>query len=85
MVKPQFEAGRERVGKGGVVRDQATRIETLVTVAESARDGGASVMGFAPSGLPGPSGNRETFVWLAEAGRPGAVADVEAAARAVDP
>jgi 23S rRNA (cytidine1920-2'-O)/16S rRNA (cytidine1409-2'-O)-methyltransferase len=85
MVKPQFEAGRARVGKGGVVRDQETRIETLVTVADAARRDGASVMGFAPSGLPGPSGNRETFVWLAEAGRDGAVDDVEAAVRAVEP
>jgi len=84
MVKPQFEAGRERVGKGGVVRDRSTRIETLVSVAEAARADGASVMGFAPSGLPGPSGNRETFVWLAEAGRDGAIEDVAAAARAVD-
>jgi 23S rRNA (cytidine1920-2'-O)/16S rRNA (cytidine1409-2'-O)-methyltransferase len=84
MVKPQFEAGRERVGKGGVVRDPETRIETLVSVAEAARGDGASVMGFAPSGLPGPSGNRETFVWLAEAGREGALDDVDVAARAVD-
>src|SRR6476661_1324415 len=51
MVKPQFEAGRERVGKGGVVRDPETRIETLVSVAEAARRDGTSVMGFAPSGL----------------------------------
>ena len=85
MVKPQFEAGRDRVGKGGVVRDAETRVETLVTVAESARADGASVMGFAPSGLPGPSGNLETFVWLAEGGREGSVDDVEAAARAVEP
>jgi 23S rRNA (cytidine1920-2'-O)/16S rRNA (cytidine1409-2'-O)-methyltransferase len=85
MVKPQFEAGRGRVGKGGVVRDPETRLETLVTVAEAMRASGASVMGFAPSGLPGPSGNLETFVWLAEAGREGAVGDVEAAARAVEP
>src|SRR5215208_7715825 len=49
MVKPQFEAGRERVGKGGVVRDQDTRVETLVTVAEAARADGWSVMGFTPS------------------------------------
>jgi 23S rRNA (cytidine1920-2'-O)/16S rRNA (cytidine1409-2'-O)-methyltransferase len=41
-------------------------------------------MGFASSGLPGPSGNRETFVWLAEAGRDGAVDDIEAAAQAVE-
>jgi 23S rRNA (cytidine1920-2'-O)/16S rRNA (cytidine1409-2'-O)-methyltransferase len=84
MVKPQFEAGRERVGKGGVVRDPETRVATLVSVAESARDGGHAVMGFASSGLPGPSGNLETFVWIAEAGRSGAVEDVEAAARAVE-
>jgi 23S rRNA (cytidine1920-2'-O)/16S rRNA (cytidine1409-2'-O)-methyltransferase len=85
MVKPQFEAGRERVGKGGVVRDPETRIDTLVTVAEAARADGWSVMGFAPSDLPGPSGNRETFVWLAEPSRAGAVEDVEPAVRAVDP
>jgi 23S rRNA (cytidine1920-2'-O)/16S rRNA (cytidine1409-2'-O)-methyltransferase len=84
MVKPQFEAGRERVGKGGVVRDPETRVETLVTVAESARADGHSVMGFASSGLPGPSGNRETFVWIAEAGREGALGDLEAAARAAE-
>src|SRR3954465_6338023 len=68
MVKPQFEAGRERVGKGGVGRDQETRVETLVSVADAARADGYAVMGFAPSDLPGPSGNQETFVWLAEAG-----------------
>jgi 23S rRNA (cytidine1920-2'-O)/16S rRNA (cytidine1409-2'-O)-methyltransferase len=84
MVKPQFEAGRERVGKGGVVRDRDTRIETLVAVAGAARSDGCSVMGFAPSGLPGPSGNLETFVWLAEPGRDGAIDDLDAAARAVD-
>ena len=84
MVKPQFEAGRERVGKGGVVRDPKTRVETLVAVAEAARADGWSVMGFAASGLPGPSGNRETFVWIGERGREGAVEDVEAAARAAD-
>lgn len=85
MVKPQFEAGRERVGKGGVVRDPETRVGTLVAVAEAARADGWSVMGFAPSDLPGPSGNRETFVWLAERDRAGAVEDLEAAARAVEP
>jgi 23S rRNA (cytidine1920-2'-O)/16S rRNA (cytidine1409-2'-O)-methyltransferase len=85
MVKPQFEAGRGRVGKGGVVRDPETRLETVVAVAEAARGDGWSVMGFAPSGLPGPSGNRETFVWLAEQGRAGAIEDVAAAARAVEP
>ena len=85
MVKPQFEAGRERVGKGGVVRDPETRLATVVAVAEAARADGWSVMGFAPSDLPGPSGNQETFVWLAEPGRDGAIDDVEPAARAVSP
>jgi 23S rRNA (cytidine1920-2'-O)/16S rRNA (cytidine1409-2'-O)-methyltransferase len=78
MVKPQFEVGRERVGKGGVVRDPVLRRAALGTVAEAARGLGAAVLGFAPSGLPGPAGNRETFVWLAEGGRDGALADVEA-------
>ncbi|MFL5893480.1 MAG: TlyA family RNA methyltransferase [Thermoleophilaceae bacterium] len=84
MVKPQFEAGRERVGKGGVVREPETRVETVTAVAEAARAAGRSVMGFAPSGLPGPAGNRETFVWIAEAGRAGALTDVERAVRAVE-
>jgi 23S rRNA (cytidine1920-2'-O)/16S rRNA (cytidine1409-2'-O)-methyltransferase len=76
MVKPQFEVGRERVGKGGVVRDVGLRREAVVMVAEAARGLGASVMGLAPSGLPGPKGNLETFLWLAEGGRAGALADV---------
>jgi 23S rRNA (cytidine1920-2'-O)/16S rRNA (cytidine1409-2'-O)-methyltransferase len=84
MVKPQFEVGRERVGRGGVVRDVDHRRAAVVDVAEAARSAGAAVLGFAPSGLPGPKGNRETFVWLAEAGRDGALADVEAAVAAVE-
>jgi 23S rRNA (cytidine1920-2'-O)/16S rRNA (cytidine1409-2'-O)-methyltransferase len=85
MVKPQFEVGRDRVGKGGVVREPALRREALVSVAEAARRAGAAVLGFASSGLPGPAGNQETFVWLAEGGRTGAVADLEAAAGEVEP
>jgi 23S rRNA (cytidine1920-2'-O)/16S rRNA (cytidine1409-2'-O)-methyltransferase len=86
LVKPQFEVGRERVGKGGVVREAAERRAALVAVAEHARaELGAAVLGFASSGLPGPAGNRESFVWLAEAGRPGAIEDSEAAARRAEP
>jgi 23S rRNA (cytidine1920-2'-O)/16S rRNA (cytidine1409-2'-O)-methyltransferase len=85
MVKPQFEVGRERVGKGGVVRDAAVRREALVAVAQAARREGAEVLGFASSGLPGPAGNRETFAWLAERGRAGPVSDLDAAAREADP
>jgi 23S rRNA (cytidine1920-2'-O)/16S rRNA (cytidine1409-2'-O)-methyltransferase len=84
MVKPQFEVGRGRVGKGGVVRDPDDRRDAIVSVARAAQEGGAAVLGFAPSELPGPRGNLETFVWLAEAGREGAIEDLEAAAAAVE-
>ncbi len=86
MVKPQFEVGRERVGRGGVVRSPDDRRSALVAVGRHALDElRTSVMGYATSGLPGPAGNRESFVWIAEAGREGAVEDVEAAARRVEP
>jgi 23S rRNA (cytidine1920-2'-O)/16S rRNA (cytidine1409-2'-O)-methyltransferase len=88
MIKPQFEVGRGGVGKGGVVRDPDLRRGALVRVGHAAREIGPpapAVLGYASSGLPGPKGNRETFVWLAEAGRAGAVSDLEAAAREVEP
>ena len=66
LIKPQFEAGRESVGKGGVVRDPRVRRETLIAVGEAARGLGFAVLGYASSGLPGPKGNRESFVWIAE-------------------
>jgi 23S rRNA (cytidine1920-2'-O)/16S rRNA (cytidine1409-2'-O)-methyltransferase len=78
MVKPQFEVGRDRVGKGGVVRDPAVRRDAVLLVADAAAAAGAAVCGAAPSGLPGPKGNHETFLWLAEAGRADAWADVPA-------
>jgi 23S rRNA (cytidine1920-2'-O)/16S rRNA (cytidine1409-2'-O)-methyltransferase len=86
MVKPQFEVGRERVGKGGVVRSADDRRAALVEVGERARaELGVAVLGYAPSGLPGPAGNRESFVWLAEPGRAGGVQDLERAARKAEP
>ncbi|MDO8185079.1 TlyA family RNA methyltransferase [Conexibacter sp. JD483] len=84
MVKPQFEVGRERVGKGGVVRDAADRRDALVTVGAEAQQLGAAVLGYVSSGLPGPKGNRETFVRLAEGGRAGAREDLESAASEVE-
>ena len=81
MVKPQFELGRERVRKG-VVRDAADRREAILGVARAAGELGLPVRGFASSGLPGPKGNRETFVWCGGDGEP--LADVEAAIRAVE-
>jgi 23S rRNA (cytidine1920-2'-O)/16S rRNA (cytidine1409-2'-O)-methyltransferase len=86
LVKPQFEVGRELVGRGGVVRTVADRRAALVAVgAHACDDLGAALLGYASSGLRGPAGNRESFAWLAEAGRAGAVQDLEAAARTVEP
>jgi len=89
LVKPQFEIGRGRVGKGGVVRDAGERREALVRVGEVALALGAVVRGYYSSGLPGPKGNRESFVWLA--GGPGGPAGARSAialepmAREVEP
>jgi 23S rRNA (cytidine1920-2'-O)/16S rRNA (cytidine1409-2'-O)-methyltransferase len=69
LVKPQFELGRGRVGKGGVVRDAQDRREALIGAGEAALELGAAVLGYRSSGLPGPKGNLETFVWLADPAR----------------
>jgi 23S rRNA (cytidine1920-2'-O)/16S rRNA (cytidine1409-2'-O)-methyltransferase len=83
MVKPQFELGKGRVGRGGVVRSAGDRREALLLVADAALRLDLPVRGFAASGLPGPKGNLETFVWCGGDG-PG-IEDVEAAAREVEP
>ena len=64
MVKPQFEVGKERLGKGGVVRDPELRAETVTAVAERAAALGWGARSVARSPLPGPSGNVEFFLWL---------------------
>src|SRR5262245_50319574 len=65
LVKPQFEAGRGQVGKGGVVREPAVRAAAVARVREASRALGLTVRGEAESVLPGPKGNREVFLWLA--------------------
>ena len=65
LVKPQFEVGRGRVGKGGVVRDPARRAEAVAGVRTAAERLGFAVRGEAESVLSGPKGNREVFIWLA--------------------
>ena len=82
LVKPQFELGRGRA-KGGVVRSADERREALVSVGEAARALGLAIKGFASSGLAGPKGNRESFIWCTTEG-PG-IKDLEAAARTVEP
>ncbi|HET8592754.1 MAG TPA: TlyA family RNA methyltransferase [Solirubrobacterales bacterium] len=68
MVKPQFELGKERVGKGGVVRNPDDRRDAIRQVAAATEAAGLVVRGLAPSGLPGPKGNLETFIWAAPEG-----------------
>ena len=64
MVKPQFEVGKERVGKGGVVRDPELRAEAVAAVAAAAARRGWGARTVTTSPLPGPSGNVEFFLWL---------------------
>jgi 23S rRNA (cytidine1920-2'-O)/16S rRNA (cytidine1409-2'-O)-methyltransferase len=80
LVKPQFELGPERVGRGGVVRSPADRRSALIAAARAAEAARLSLRGFASSRLPGPKGNRETFMWCSTGGA--AVDAGEAALRA---
>src|SRR4051795_913314 len=64
MVKPQFEVGKDRVGKGGVVPDPELRAEAVTQVAERSAALGWGARAVARSPLPGPSGNVEFFLWL---------------------
>ncbi|MGZ4436750.1 MAG: TlyA family RNA methyltransferase [Nocardioidaceae bacterium] len=64
MVKPQFEVGKDRVGKGGVVRDLDLRASAVIGVAEAAARRGWGARAVTTSPLPGPSGNVEFFLWL---------------------
>jgi len=82
LVKPQFELGPERVGKGGVVREAGPRRDALRSVADAVLQRGLVVRGFAASGLAGPKGNREAFIWAAPEGR---FADLEQAIAQVEP
>ncbi len=73
LVKPQFEVGRERLGKGGIVRDPATRLAALRDVLTVAGQTGLTVRGVRTSPLPGTAGNVEYLGWLSP--RPAADAE----------
>ena len=79
LVKPQFEAGREAVGRGGVVRDPAARAAAVRGVAEAGAALGLGVAGVCPSPLPGPAGTRELFLHLHAGAPPLDEADLQAA------
>jgi 23S rRNA (cytidine1920-2'-O)/16S rRNA (cytidine1409-2'-O)-methyltransferase len=67
LVKPQFEAGPGEVGKGGVIRDPVLRQRIVNGVAGRVPDWGGRVVGVVDSGLPGPKGNREFFLYVVDA------------------
>ena len=64
LIKPQFEAGREQVGKGGVVRDQAVRDQVVEDIRDTARTLGFTKIDVVSSPLLGPAGNQEFLAWL---------------------
>ncbi len=64
MIKPQFEVGRENLGKNGVVRDPQLHADAVLRVCRSALEHGWGTRALAPSPLPGPAGNVEYFCWL---------------------
>lgn len=66
LVKPQFEAGREKVGKKGVVRDKAVHREVLVKVCGKARELGCGILGLSYSPIKGPEGNIEYLLYLSK-------------------
>ena len=76
MVKPQFEVGKGRLGKGGVVRDPQARVDAVLAVAAKAAELGFGVSGCCASPLPGPSGNVEYFLWLRRGAAPVDAAEV---------
>ncbi|NET51082.1 MAG: TlyA family RNA methyltransferase [Merismopedia sp. SIO2A8] len=71
LVKPQFEVGRERVGKGGVVRDSKDHADAVATVLDAAHETGWQYLDLTWSPLVGPAGNIEYLLWLSmESDRP---------------
>lgn len=81
LIKPQFEAGRDKVGKKGVVRDKAVHLEVIEQVLAFTRDIGFSVLGLDFSPVKGPEGNIEYLMYIGKSGedtQPDALAVVEA-------
>jgi 23S rRNA (cytidine1920-2'-O)/16S rRNA (cytidine1409-2'-O)-methyltransferase len=77
LVKPQFEAGRAEVGRGGVVRDERIRRRVVREIAEAALAWGGETVAVVDSGLPGPKGNREVFLHLVHREHPELPDDID--------
>jgi 23S rRNA (cytidine1920-2'-O)/16S rRNA (cytidine1409-2'-O)-methyltransferase len=82
MVKPQFEVGRSRLGKGGVVRNPAHRTEAVIKVAAAAAEAGWGALAVAASPLPGHAGNREYFLCMRRG--PMRISDIDVAAETAE-
>lgn len=70
LIKPQFEAGRENVGKKGVVRDQAVHAEVIGKIVDFSLENGYSVLGLTYSPVKGPEGNIEYLIYLQRSDSP---------------
>lgn len=68
LIKPQFEAGKEKVGKKGVVKEQSTHIEVVRAIYDFAQEAGFSVLGLSFSPIKGPEGNIEYLIYLKKGG-----------------
>jgi 23S rRNA (cytidine1920-2'-O)/16S rRNA (cytidine1409-2'-O)-methyltransferase len=82
LVKPQFEVGRERLSRSGVVTSRAEQARVLSEVLEAARSAGLRARGLEPSPIRGATGNREYLLWVTRG--PGEPLDERAVATAVD-
>ena len=81
LIKPQFEAGRDKVGKKGVVREQSTHVEVVGSIVAFARETGFTVAGLDYSPIKGPEGNIEYLLYLKKTGEPAEVDAAEVVAR----
>src|SRR5207244_5197229 len=77
LVKPQFEAGRGEVGKGGVVRDEGGRRRVVREIAQAALAWGGETLAAVDSGVAGPKGNREVFLHLVHREHPDLPDDID--------
>jgi 23S rRNA (cytidine1920-2'-O)/16S rRNA (cytidine1409-2'-O)-methyltransferase len=78
LIKPQFEAGRDDVGKGGVVRRREVHERVIHEVIAHAQEAGFAVAGLTVSSLKGPAGNIEFLVWLRYGHAPADALDLDA-------
>ena len=80
LIKPQFEAGRDKVGKKGVVREAATHLEVVERVIGMAIENGFSVLGLEFSPVKGPEGNIEYLLYVEKSEAPVVAPEVDPAA-----